>query len=375
MARDLVTSCASHAVVVADMNPASLARLPDMPRLRKVATDLSNAENVRSLIAGADAVVCAVPGFMGFQTVKTVIEAGKNVSDISFMPQNQLELDSLAKSRGVQAVVDMGVSPGLSNLFIGMGEKLLGDGMEKGVIYVGGLPYVRKWPYEYRIVFSAVDVLEEYTRPARLREAGKLVTKTALSEIELLDFPGIGTLEAFNTDGLRTLLVNMKAPNLKEKTMRWPGHAERMRMLRETGLLSEDPMELKDGTKVRPIDVTSKLLFDQWKLPAGEREFTVLRVECEGKRESSGKRVKIQWDLLDSTDEKTGLTSMARTTGFPCASMARLLANKEGKKLLGGAAGVITPEMIPHDEAAYRLLMDDLTARNVVIRQTETELP
>ena len=193
-------------------------------------------------------------------------------------------------------------------------------------ILVGGLPVVRRWPWEYAAVFSPIDVLEEYTRPARFIERGERVEREALSEPELIDVPGVGTLEAFNTDGLRSLLDTIRAPDVREKTLRWPGHIDKIRVLRAMGLLGTEAIRA-GGVSVRPIDVTAKLLFPQWQLRAGEEEFTVLRVEVVGRKE--GRLVRRIWDLLDRTDRATGDTSMARTTGFPAAIVARMVAKGE----------------------------------------------
>jgi saccharopine dehydrogenase-like NADP-dependent oxidoreductase len=228
------------------------------------------------------------------------------------------------------------------------------------VILVGGLPVKRRWPYEYGIVFSAVDVLEEYTRPARMIEHGEVVVKPALSEVELVDIPEVGTLEAFNSDGLRTLL-RVPAKNLKEKTMRFPGHADRMRMLRDSGFLSAEPLDVGGGTKVRPFDVTSRLLFKAWKLQPGEEEFTSLRVVCEGGKEGGRRLV---WNLYDRYDRERGETSMARTTGFPCAIMARMML--EGR-FGASRKGVIPLELIAGDDAPYRELLAELAKRGVTI--------
>jgi saccharopine dehydrogenase-like NADP-dependent oxidoreductase len=148
-------------------------------------------------------------------------------------------------------------------------------------IYVGGLPSVRQWPYEYKAGFSPIDVIEEYTRPARLVRGGKVEVCPALSELELIDFPDLGTLEAFVTDGLRTLARTIDAPDMIEKTMRYPGHAERMRMLRETGFFSEIPVDI-DGASVRPIDVATRLLFPMWQMGEGDEDITIMRIVVEG---------------------------------------------------------------------------------------------
>ncbi|MCB0042954.1 MAG: saccharopine dehydrogenase NADP-binding domain-containing protein, partial [Caldilinea sp.] len=261
--KDLAAN-ADFAVTVVDLNPATVQRLADEAGVRGVAANVGTQDRLDGLLDGADLVVCAVPGFMGFATLKKIIEAGKNVVDISFFGEDPFLLDELAKAKGVTAVVDCGVAPGLSNIVLGALSLHL-DSIDRYDCYVGGLPQERHWPYEYKAVFSPIDVLEEYTRPARYVEYGREVVRPALSDIELLDFPHVGTLEAFNTDGLRSLARTMDIPFMKEKTLRYPGHANLMRVFRDSGFLDQQSVEI-DGATIAPIKLTSRLLFDQWKL-------------------------------------------------------------------------------------------------------------
>lgn len=352
-------------VTVADRDEGVLNRLAGEAPVKGVRADLSDAGTMKNLVKDYDQVVGAVPGFMGINMLKAVIEAGKNISDISFAPEDFMDLDDLAKSKGVTAVVDCGVAPGMSNMIIGYVDSLL-DETERALILVGGLPVVREWPYEYKIVFSAIDVIDEYLRPSRMVEHGKVVVKPALSDLELIDLPGVGTLEAFNTDGLRSLAYTMDIPFMKEKTLRFPGHVDRMRMLRETGFFSYEPINVK-GMSIRPIDVTANLLFPAWKLKEGEREFTVMRIEVEGKKD--GKRLLYTYDLLDYFDDKTKTTSMARATGFPCAVMARQIA--EGKY---DRKGICPPEFVGQNHGVFKTVMEELKKRGVVYNETIKEL-
>jgi saccharopine dehydrogenase-like NADP-dependent oxidoreductase len=359
MARDLAREQDFH-VTVADRDEATRARLR-AEGLFAVPLDLTDDAAVLRAIEDADVVVGAAPGHMGFRLLRLVIEAGKPYADIAFMPEDFLALDALAKARDVTAVVDCGVAPGLSNLLCGRAEHEF-DSVEAMLILVGGLPKRRLWPFEYRVVFSGVDVIEEYLRPARWVEHGALVTKPALTEVEPVELPFVGTVEAFNTDGLRSLAQTLHAPFMKEKTLRWPGHVEKMRMLRETGFLSLEPLEVA-GTRVRPYDVTTKLLFDAWRLPEGEADLTVMRVEATGMKD--GVRTTWTWDLYDEADPATGYHSMARTTGFPCAIVARMLARGELS-----APGVQPPELLAGDDRFFDRMMEELRARGVTITRT-----
>lgn len=323
--------------------------------------DLSDHEKLGAFLQPFDLVVGAVPGFMGFQTVRAVIGTGKNMVDISFFPEDGFGLDALAKKHGVTVVTDCGVAPGMGNIILGYHHgKMKIDFYE---CLVGGLPVVREWPYEYKAVFSPIDVIEEYTRPARYVQHGNLIVKEALSDPELLHFEGIGTLESWNSDGLRSLIQTMPdIPNMIEKTLRYPGCIEYLRVLRESGFFSCDPIEM-NGVLIRPIDVTARLLFPKWKLNPGEKEFTVMRIRISG--EEKDRRVSYEYNLLDYTDTATNTLSMARTTGYTCTAAANLvLSGKFSRK------GICPPEYLGQSEDNFRFVMNYLKQRGVSYRVT-----
>jgi saccharopine dehydrogenase-like NADP-dependent oxidoreductase len=364
MARDLSTDPSFH-VTVADISEEALSRLSPVKSLKTIQADLSSPGQVSHLVSGYDMVVNAVPGFMGFRTLKAIIGAGKNVVDIAFFIEDPFALDNLAKEKKVTAIMDCGVAPGMCNVLIGYADHLL-DETEKVIYYVGGLPEIREWPFEYKAVFSPADVIEEYTRPARYIENGRQIVKPALSDPELIDFPGMGTLEAFNTDGLRSLAFTIKCPDMKEKTLRYPGHIEKMRVFRETGLFSQEEIEIR-GVKIRPLDFTSKLLFPKWKLKEKESDITVMQVVVEGK--SMGKRLRYTWDLLDRYDPETGIHSMARTTGYTATVALRMIA--------GGVYthhGITVPEYLGKNPECVRYLLDGLKARGVIYQEKIEEI-
>ncbi len=353
-------------ITLVDAFDAALEPFADDPTVTCEKADLSMADEVRRVVGSHDLVIGAVPGPMGFATVRAVIEAGKDIVDISFFEEDAFELNALAHDRGVVALMDCGVAPGASNLILGrMLEQL--DTVDSFACYVGGLPVARAWPFEYKAPFSPIDVIAEYTRPVRLREHGTDVTRPALGRSEFLHFDGIGTLEAFETDGLRTLMRLTDVPNMIEKTLRFPGHREKMEILRETGFFGEEPITLKDGTTVRPLDVTAQLLFDQWRAQPDEQEFTVLRVILEGRE--GDQRVRHTFDLYDRTDTATGTSSMARTTGYTCTAMARLVTGGHFKEV-----GISPPEVVGRDQGCYDRIMADLEARGVKYHQKVEQL-
>jgi lysine 6-dehydrogenase len=352
--------CREYRVTAVDASRERVEALAAEHPLTGQVADLSRAEIVRSVVRDADLVIGAVPGFMGFATLQAIIDAGKNVVDISFFGEDPFALDALAQAHGVTAVVDCGVAPGLSNMVLGYHAPRMT--VEAFRCLVGGLPAVRTWPWQYKAPFSPIDVLEEYTRPARLVEHGAIVTRPALSEPEPVEIAGVGTLEAFNTDGLRSLLVTMRqVPNMAEKTLRYPGHIDLVRALRESGFLSQEPITAGDS-QVRPIDVTAALLFQQWRLGRGEPEFTAMEITVHGQEGETPREY--VYRLLDRTDERTGTSSMARTTGYTCAAAARLVLEGRFTRV-----GICPPEYVGADETCFERVLADLAARGVQVER------
>ncbi|MGQ9832190.1 MAG: saccharopine dehydrogenase family protein [Candidatus Villigracilaceae bacterium] len=358
IAMDLAAE-ANYNVKVADINVEALNRLQSRARVETVQANLSDPAQIKKVIAGSDMVVSAVPGHMGFQTLKAILESGKNVVDIAFFPEDPFLLDDLAKAKGVTAIVDCGVMPGMGSILVAHAASEL-DETDEAIIYVGGLPVVREWPYEYKAVFSPIDVLAEYIRPARYIEFGHLVTKPALSDPELIDFPGIGTLEAFNTDGLRTMLKTIPAKNMKEKTMRYPGHIEKIAILRETGFFSEEEVEV-NGVRLSPLAMTARILFDKWKLGEGEADITIMRVIVRGTKD--GQKKTYRWDLVDHYDAKNGIPSMARTTGYTATAAVRML-----EAGLYQQKGISAPEFLGKRPECVSYLLEQLARHNVHYR-------
>ena len=352
-----------YEILAVDLKVQSLDRISGFNGVSTQLADLTDDKVILTLVSDADLVINAVPGFMGFQTLKQIILAGKNVVDISFFSEDAFELDELARNKGVTAIVDCGVAPGLCNMIAGyVSEKM--DQVDSYLCYVGGLPEIREWPYEYKVVFSPTDVLEEYTRPARFVENGQEVIYPALSEVELLDFPGVGTLEAFNTDGLRSLLLTLDIPNMREKTLRYPGHANLMRVFRESGFFNQEKVEV-DGQGVQPLALISRLLFDQWKMNEGEKDLTVMQVILEGKEGKD--QVIYQYDLVDYYDQEKNITSMARTTGYTCTIIARLLL--EGTIPL---TGICPPEKIGEISGLFERVLGEYQKRGINLKETIT---
>ncbi|WP_303919112.1 saccharopine dehydrogenase family protein [Draconibacterium sediminis] len=352
----------NHQVTSVDFDKKALDKFSAFPEIKCIQEDLSQPENIKSLVSGYDLVIGAVPGFMGYQTMKAVIEAGKNMVDISFMPEDFLSLNGLAKKNKVCVVADCGVAPGMGNIILGHYNQQIT--VKSYECLVGGLPVIREWPYEYKAVFSPIDVIEEYTRPARYIQNYELVEKEALSDPELIHFEGIGTLESWNSDGLRSLMQTMKnIPDMIEKTLRYPGCIEYLRVLRESGFFSYDPVEV-NGVKVRPIDVTAKLLFPKWQLKPGEEDFTIMRIVIKGVENGTEKT--FTYHLLDKYDRETQTISMARTTGYACTSVANLVLDGTFNSI-----GVNAPEAVGAQPGNLGYIFQYLKERGVIYQLSE----
>ena len=348
----------NHEVTLADLSENRLAvvknKCSQLQTLQLNATDKSKLQNA---IKSFDLVICAVPGFIGFETLRSIIEAKKNVVDISFFPENSLDLNQLAKDNGVTAIVDCGVAPGMDNIILGYyNEKLKLTDFE---CLVGGLPKVKKWPFCYKAPFSPVDVIEEYTRPARYVENGNVIVREPLTDCEFLEFDNVGTLESFNSDGLRSIIFTMPhIKNMKEKTLRYPGHVEYVRVLKESGFFKKEKINV-NGVEVSPLEFTSKILFAEWKLEDAEEEITVMRVTLKGIN-LKGDKEQIVINLHDEYCKETKTSSMARTTGYTANAVANMFL--EG---LFTDTGVFPPELIGKHEQCYNYIINYLQERNI----------
>lgn len=347
-----------HRVTLTDLNIQRLNHVKGKcPNISILQLDVCDQTKLNSALKDFDLVVCAVPGFLGFETLKQVIESGKNVVDISFFPENALDLDQLAKAKGVTAIVDCGVAPGMDNILLGYyNEKLKLTDFE---CLVGGLPKVKKWPFSYKAPFSPIDVIEEYTRPARYVENGNVIIREPLSDCEFIEFDQVGTLESFNSDGLRSIIFTMPhIKNMKEKTLRYPGHVEYVRVLKESGFFNKKKI-LVNGNEISPLDFTSKILFDEWKLGENEEEITIMRVTLKGENEK-GEIEEVVYNLFDEYCPSTQTSSMARTTGYTATAVSNLFLQG-----LFNDKGVFPPELIGKNEACFNYILNYLKDRNI----------
>jgi saccharopine dehydrogenase-like NADP-dependent oxidoreductase len=264
------------------------------------------------------------------------------------MPEDSRNLFSIAEENNVTAITDAGVAPGLSNLLFGKALSEF-DQLETAKCFVGGLPQNPQPPWFYRSVFSPIDVIEEYTRPARLVENGKIVTKPAMTDIETIKFDDAVRLDAFNSDGLRSLL-DMPIPNMVEKTLRFPGHIQKIIEMRNKGLF-----------KPEKIKQTAESIFKEWTSGNEDYDQTIMRLEFAGIK--NGNEIKETHDLFDYYDQQKNISSMARTTGYTCTAVANVILSGTFSRL-----GVFTLETFGADSNLADSILYYLSERNILFQ-------
>lgn len=350
-------------VTVVDVDAGRLKACRGIAGLTPVQADCGDAGVLADLCADHALVLGALPSRFGLDAMESVIKAGKPYCDISFMSEDASVHHDLAVEHGVTVVFDCGVAPGMSNLLAGVAADRL-QPCRSITIRVGGLPLERDDLWDYKAPFSPYDVIEEYLRPARLVRNGHEVVREALTEPVQIDVPRVGTLEAFNTDGLRSLIDTLDVPDMTEQTFRYLGYRQKVELLRDSGLLDDTPVEI-DGVMVSPRSLTCAKLFPLWTYALGEADLTVMRVEAEG--DLDGTATTITWDLYDEYDPETGFLSMARTTGFPATIFARCIESG-----MISAPGVHPPEQLVGVDGLVEHVFEELVRRGVAYSCSET---
>ncbi len=325
IARDFAWGMPSWEVVSADLDIARAKWVVSRYRgenLSPARLDVGRREELASFVRGFDLVIGALPGSEGFAAARACVDAGRDLVDVSFSPEDPFLLKEEAARKGVMIVPDCGVAPGLSNILVGHAVSQL-DVVESVHVMVGGLPVKPVPPLGYVITWSVEGLIDEYTRKARIIEDGVNKEVDALTGVERIDFPGVGPLDAFYTDGARTLFRTVgPVKSMWEKTLRYPGHVDAVKMMRDIGLFDSAPLDL-EGVNVAPRQVAARLLESLLRVPGAE-DLVAMKVIVEGVK--SGKGVRLAYSLLDYYDRSTGTTAMARTTAYTASVVAQLVA-------------------------------------------------
>ncbi|NWG11271.1 saccharopine dehydrogenase family protein [Candidatus Bathyarchaeota archaeon] len=362
-AEDLAKSIGSVDVVVADKNETYAKNVAEKIRRKNVSwiqLDTTDRNKLVKTMKDFSLVMGFLPGRFGYGLVETCIDTGKDLVDVSYMPESPLTLHEKAVNADVQIIPDCGLTPGISNILVGHAKAKL-DKVETVHIMVGGLPEKPTPPLGYVITWSPENLIDEYTRKATIVENGKKVEVKALSGLETVDFSGLGRLEAFFTDGLRTLLHTMPdACDMWEKTLRYLGHAEKIKLLEALGFFEEEPISV-DGIGVSPRKFTAKLFTRKlWKPEV--KDVVALKVEVSGIQDN--KRAVYVYHLLDYYDKEHGITAMARTTAYPASIIAQFMLMKAVK-----GEGVIPPEEIGMDSKLFRMFLGELGKRGIRVNE------
>jgi len=313
-----------------------------------VQADILDTSQSTAISKTADAIVLAVPSKISHAALTNVIKAGKPVVDVSFTPKPPLELDSLARASGACCVIDCGVAPGLSHILTGRAFSQLG-GLDSLRILVGGIPQEPPPVFRHAIYFNAHDLIDEYIRPAHARKNGNDMAPIPIDlQTENFCDAEFGNLEAFLSDGLRSLLTSY--PNIRdmaEFTLRWPGHFDTMRTLYSIGLLD-------DGNTESGIVDTLNRRYSANSFP----DLLIMVVEAQHK---SARRI---WRLVDRRTD--GESAMSRTTGFTAAAVAMILTRRQFTE-----PGIHPPERLGHDPRLTEGIINDLKTRGIYIRESD----
>ncbi|MEM3050219.1 MAG: saccharopine dehydrogenase C-terminal domain-containing protein [Thermoplasmata archaeon] len=359
IAYDLARDRSVAEVICADRDRNQVDSLLARVRSNKISghrLDVADIASVVSLMRKADAAICALPEGLNVRVARAALRARIHMVDLAY-GSHLLDLDAQARKRGIAIVLDCGVAPGITNILAWRGASLL-DKVDNVRMICGGLPQDPVPPLMYRITWSTRGLINMYCGKAKIVRKGRVVEVDAMSELERISFPGVGELEAFVTDGLSTLLRTMRGrvENMVEKTARYPGHAEKILAIRDAGLLSPEPVEV-DGRKVVPREVAIAVLDELLRL-GDEKDITVLRVDVAGTKD--GRRVRRRYVMVDRYDERRRLTSMARTTGYTAAVIARMVVQGEIR-----GVGVLPPEIAVAD--VYDEFISQLGKRGIEI--------
>lgn len=365
-AYDLVhNSPGVEAVTLADFDPQKAeqaAAAIGTDRVKAGHIDAANYAAAAEMMRGHDSAISCVNYWYNASLSKAAIETGTNFCDLggnNYVVDEQLALDSQAKAAGVNIIPDCGLAPGMVSILAMHGGKRFEE-IEEIHIRVGGLPQNPQPPLNYQLVFSVEGLINEYIEPARVIRDGEIREVDSMTEIESLAFDNFPPLEAFQTSGGTSTLPDTFLGKLREldyKTIRYAGHCEKFKTMIDLGLCSSEEIMI-DQARVTPRRVFGDLL--QKHLPADGPDYVLVRLEFVGKIE--GETKKLRYDIVDKSDEQTGLSAMMRTTAFPASIIAQMMAR--GDVLARGA----TPQERAIDPDKF---IAELERRNIEISITE----
>jgi saccharopine dehydrogenase-like NADP-dependent oxidoreductase len=359
LVEELVHHSEFDRLIICDNETQSIERMANRlgEKVQLFQLDLSKYTNLLKIIEKADVVIGLSPGRLGHQVMKACVEKQKSLVDLSYMVEDPLMLHQQAVDAGITIIPDCGVAPGLSNLLVGYASTHL-DTLEDIIIYVGGLPQNPKPPLNYQVTWCVEDLFEEYTRTATIVKNHEAIAVNALEGVEEVEFEGIGTFEAFFTDGVRTLQQTMKAKNLWEKTLRYKGHAEKMKFLIQLGLFSMEPLK---SASLNPWEFMRKFWTEKLSF-SSEKDIVLMRVIITGRKATS--RLIQTFEMVDFFDTNQKITAMGRTTAYTAFAVLKLLIENKITQ-----HGVIPPELLGMHPGLFHEIESLLKARNIHIKK------
>lgn len=362
VADDLAQSLPKAKIAMADLNPNRAKEAASKIGRNNVSwaqTDASNHPELVKTLRKFDLAVGALPGPMGFKACRASIAAGVDMADVSYMPEDVTVLNKAALKAEVSIVPDCGMCPGLSNILVGHAINKL-DRVESVHMLSGGLPQKPVPPLGYVITWSVKDLIDMYSRKVSIVKEGKIAQVEALSGLEEITFPKVGKLEAFYTDGLRTLLHTVKdASDMWEKSLRYPGHVQKIKLLKTLGFFDDKPIEI-GNLAVSPRELSAKLLGRKLRMPK-VADIVAMLVWVSGLK--NGRRVIFNYQMLDRYDRERKVTAMARTTAYTTSIVSQLFAKKAFEE-----KGVIPPEKLGMNNRIYMKFMSEIKKRGIRIK-------
>ncbi len=365
IASDLVSSHNEITLTLADVNEGQAEKAAsEVEGSEYVVIDSRDNVKLVQLISKFDLVLGALPGDYGYGAMKAAVEAETDMVDVSYMPESPATLDEEAKQKNVTVIPDCGVAPGLSNILVGYSKAQL-DRVNEVKIMVGGIPNIPVPPLDYTITWSVEGLIDEYVRPVKIVKNGGIIEVPPLTGLEEVEFPGLGKLEAFYTDGLRTLIDTI--PNVElmwEKTLRYPGHVSKINLLRDLGFFSEEPIEI-NGNLVTPRVISSILLGKKLWMP-DVKDLLVMRIEVSGAL--NGNRISLIHQLMEGFDKEKNISAMGRTTAYTASTVSGLLI-----KGLINRKGIFPPELLGANKELSKIFLKDLKEKGITIESQKMQ--
>jgi len=321
-------------------------------RIEITTINVDNGSDVKKQFQNSDVVISAVPYRFNYELAKTAVETGTHFVDLggnNVIVEKERSLTQKAKKNDVTVIPDSGLAPGLVSIITRDIVDHM-DTVDSVKLRVGGLPRYPKPPLNYQIVFSPYGLINEYVEDAIVLDHGKILEKKSMTDLEALEFPKpFGSMEAFVTSGGCSTLpytYKEKIQYLDYKTIRYPGHCEKIKTLLELGFAEQTPMTI-GGQSVVPREMLVSLLIKH--LPTTGEDAVLLKVLSQGTK--NRKRYLREYMMIDYYDAKHDITSMMRTTGYPVSITAQMIENGTIQE-----RGVFCPEEIVPPQPFFREL-------------------